>query len=36
MGQTLGKKALKLKVVRENGEPCGYGRAAVRTILRII
>jgi len=36
MGQTLGKKALKLKVVRESGEPCGYGPAAARTILRIV
>jgi uncharacterized RDD family membrane protein YckC len=36
MGQTLGKKLLKLKVVQVNGQPCGYGPAVVRNILRII
>ncbi len=36
MGQTLGKKLLKIKVVKEDGKACGYGPAFVRTILRII
>jgi uncharacterized RDD family membrane protein YckC len=27
---------LKLKVVQEDGKPCGFGSEAVRTILRII
>jgi uncharacterized RDD family membrane protein YckC len=36
MGQTVGKKLLKIKVVQEDGKPCGFGPAFVRTILRII
>jgi uncharacterized RDD family membrane protein YckC len=36
-GQTIGKMALNIKVVKEaDGLPIGYGEAAVRTILRII
>src|SRR3972149_10414808 len=35
-GATLGKKLVKIKVVRENGSPCGLGPALVRNILRII
>ena len=35
-GQTLGKYLVKIKVVKEDGAPIGYGDAAVRTILRII
>jgi uncharacterized RDD family membrane protein YckC len=36
-GQTVGKMALSIKVVREaDGAPIDYGEAAVRTILRII
>ena len=36
-GQTIGKMALSIKVVREaDGAPIDYGEAAVRTILRII
>jgi len=36
-GQTVGKMALNIKVVREaDGAPIDYGEAAVRTILRII
>ena len=36
-GQTVGKMALSIKVVREaNGAPIDYGEAAVRTVLRII
>jgi len=36
-GQTVGKMALSIKVVRESdGAPIDYGEAAVRTILRII
>ena len=36
MGQTIGKKLLKIKVVRENGEACGFGPAIIRTILRLV
>jgi uncharacterized RDD family membrane protein YckC len=36
-GQTIGKMALNIKVVRESdGTPIDYGEAAVRTVLRII
>jgi uncharacterized RDD family membrane protein YckC len=36
-GQTIGKMALGIKIVREaDGAPIDYGEAAVRTILRII
>jgi uncharacterized RDD family membrane protein YckC len=36
-GQTIGKMALNIKVVREaDGAPIDYGEAAIRTILRII
>ena len=36
-GQTIGKMALNIKVVRAaDGAPIDYGEAAVRTILRII
>jgi uncharacterized RDD family membrane protein YckC len=36
-GQTIGKMALNIKVVREaDSAPIDYGEAAVRTILRII
>jgi uncharacterized RDD family membrane protein YckC len=36
-GQTVGKMALNIKVVREaDGAPIDYGDAAVRTVLRII
>jgi len=36
-GQTVGKMALSIKVVREaDGAPIDYGEAAVRTVLRII
>ncbi|MGA7076683.1 MAG: RDD family protein [Halobacteriota archaeon] len=36
-GQTIGKMALNIKVVREaDGAPIDFGEAAVRTILRII
>jgi uncharacterized RDD family membrane protein YckC len=36
MGATLGKKLVKIKVVREDGSTCGIGPAFVRTLLRII
>lgn len=36
MGATVGKKLLKLKVVREDGSVCGFGPAFIRNILRII
>jgi len=36
-GQTVGKMALKMKVVREaDHSPIGYAEAAVRSVLRII
>jgi len=36
-GQTIGKMALSIKVVREtDGGPIDYGEAAVRTVLRIV
>ncbi|MEM2901140.1 MAG: RDD family protein [Candidatus Bathyarchaeia archaeon] len=36
VGATLGKKALKLKVLREDGAPCSLGAAFIRNILRIV
>ena len=35
-GQTLGKRLLKLRVVRVDGSPAGMGEVAVRTLLRVI
>ena len=35
-GQTVGKKLMKLRVVREDGSPAGIREIAVRTILRVI
>ncbi len=36
-GQTVGKMAVKIKVVKEaDGSPIDYGEAAVRMILRVI
>jgi len=35
-GQTLGKKLLKLRVVRADGRPAGMAEIAVRTVLRVI
>ena len=35
-GATLGKKLAKIKVVREDGSPCGIGPSFVRNILRIV
>ena len=35
-GQTLGKRLLKLRVVRVDGTPAGMGEVAVRTLLRVI
>jgi uncharacterized RDD family membrane protein YckC len=35
-GQTIGKKAVRLRVVRTDGRPAGMGEIAVRTILRVI
>ncbi|MGH3088966.1 MAG: RDD family protein [Rubrobacteraceae bacterium] len=37
MGQTVGKMLLGIKVVREgSGEAPGLGKAAIRTVLRIV
>ncbi len=35
-GATPGKILLKMRVVREDGEPCGLGGALVRGVLRVI
>lgn len=35
-GQTLGKKLFRITVVRENGEPCTYRGAAIRTAFRVV
>lgn len=35
-GQTIGKMALGIVVVTEDGEPIAYRAAAIRTILRIV
>ena len=35
-GQTLGKKVMRIRVVRLDGSPAGMGDIAVRTVLRLI
>jgi len=35
-GATVGKMAMKIRVVREDGSPCGFGPSIVRNILRIV
>jgi uncharacterized RDD family membrane protein YckC len=35
-GQTLGKKLMKLRVVRADGRPAGMNEVAVRTVLRVV
>jgi uncharacterized RDD family membrane protein YckC len=35
-GETLGKRLLRIKVVKENGKPLTYVDAFVRTLLRIV
>lgn len=35
-GQTLGKRLLGIVVVREDGEPCTYAAATIRTGLRLV
>ncbi|RLM83440.1 RDD family protein [Haloarcula sp. Atlit-7R] len=35
-GQTVGKMALDIVVVMEDGDPIEYGPAAIRTVLRIV
>jgi uncharacterized RDD family membrane protein YckC len=35
-GQTLGKRALGIKVVRADGSPAGFGPALIRNVLRIV
>jgi uncharacterized RDD family membrane protein YckC len=35
-GQTVGKKLMKLRVVRADGSPAGMAEIAVRTILRVV
>jgi uncharacterized RDD family membrane protein YckC len=35
-GQTVGKKLMKLRVVRANGSPVGMREVAVRTVLRVV
>jgi uncharacterized RDD family membrane protein YckC len=36
LGATVGKMLVKIKVVREDGSPCGFGPAVVRNLLRVI
>jgi uncharacterized RDD family membrane protein YckC len=36
LGATVGKMIVKIKVVREDGSPCGFGPAVIRNILRIV
>ena len=35
-GQTLGKRALGVVVVTEDGDPIGYGEALVRNVFRVV
>ena len=35
-GQTVGKKLMKLRVVRADGRPAGMREIAVRTVLRVV
>ncbi|MGB9930196.1 RDD family protein [Haloarcula amylolytica] len=35
-GQTIGKMALDIVVVTEDGDPIDFGPAAIRTLLRIV
>lgn len=35
-GQTIGKKTMKIKVVREDGKPMDYQTAAIRNIVGIV
>ena len=35
-GATVGKMVMKIKVVREDGSPCGLGPAVIRNIIRIV
>jgi uncharacterized RDD family membrane protein YckC len=35
-GQTVGKKLMKLRVVRADGRPAGMNEVAVRTVLRVV
>ena len=35
-GQTLGKKVIRLRIVREDGSPAGMREIAIRTVLRVI
>jgi uncharacterized RDD family membrane protein YckC len=36
MGATVGKKLVKIKVVKDDGSACGIGPAFVRNLLRVI
>jgi uncharacterized RDD family membrane protein YckC len=35
-GQTIGKKIVNIKVVRQDGKPMTYMEALIRTVLRIV
>jgi len=35
-GQTIGKKMMKIRIVKEDGTPIGYGDAILRNIIGYI
>jgi uncharacterized RDD family membrane protein YckC len=35
-GQTLGKRALRLRVVGDRGEPITFGQSAIRNLIRVV
>lgn len=35
-GQTLGKRAVNVVVVKENGDPCDWGASTIRNLVRVV
>lgn len=35
-GQTIGKKAMNIRVVKPDGRPCDFASALIRSILRVV